>query len=194
MSKPRPIRSVQYWWWLVTMMYAYPLLRFLTGIKITGRVPKKGPIIIAANHRSMRDPIVVSFTCGREVFFLTNPRWFHTWVWLKLIIRSFSALSLENSSGMVSAVRALKNGQAVGIFPEGGRYRHHLMPFWPGVGYLAIKCGARVVPTLIIDSEHSLLMMGARLVRTRIRYGTPIFPRGYRDTKEDYARFAARVR
>jgi 1-acyl-sn-glycerol-3-phosphate acyltransferase len=176
------------------MMYAYPLLRFLTGIKITGRVPKKGPIIIAANHRSMRDPIAIGFTCGRAVHFLANPRWFHTWVWLKWVLRSLSTLSLENSSGMVSAVRALKNGQAVGIFPEGGRYRRHLMPFWPGVGYLAVKCRVPVVPTLIIDSEHSLLMMGSRLVRTRIRYGTPIFPRGFRDKKEEYARFAARVR
>lgn len=176
------------------MMYAYPLLRFLTGIKITGRIPKQGPVIIAANHRSMRDPIAISFTSGREVRFLTNPRWFHVGGWLKWILRSLSALSLENSSGVVSAVRALKNGEAVGIFPEGGRYRRHLMPFWPGVGYLAVKCRVPVVPTLITGSEQSLLKMGSRLGRISIRYGTPIVPCGFQDAKEDYARFAVRVR
>jgi 1-acyl-sn-glycerol-3-phosphate acyltransferase len=176
------------------MMYAYPLIRFLTGIRITGRIPKRGPVILASNHRSMRDPLLVAFTCGRVVNFLANPRWFHKWIWLKWILRSLSTLSLERSSGMAYAVRCLNRGQVVGIFPEGGRYRRHLMPFWPGVGYLAIKCRAPVVPTLIVDSEHSLLKLGSRLIRTRIRYGTPIHPGEYQDTKEDYARFAARIR
>jgi 1-acyl-sn-glycerol-3-phosphate acyltransferase len=187
-------RSAKHWWWFVTMMYAYPLLRFLTGIRIAGRIPKQGPVIIAANHRSMRDPIALAFTCGRVVHFLANPRWFHKGIWLKWILQSLSTLSLERSSGVAVARRALSQGQVVGIFPEGGRYRRHLMPFWPGVGYLAIKCRAPVVPTLIIDSEQSLLKLGSRLTRTRIRYGTPIYPCGYRDTKEDYARFAARIR
>ncbi len=177
------------------MIYGYPLLRILTAIRVIGRVPKRRPIIIAANHRSMKDPLMVNFTCGREVYFLTNPRWFHKFFWLRWLLEWFSALSLENNAGMVGAVRALRRGRAIGIFPEGARYREdHLRPFLPGVGFLAIACQVPVVPVLITGSELSLWQTAPRLRRARIIYGEPLYPDGYKNTREDYARFAAKVR
>jgi 1-acyl-sn-glycerol-3-phosphate acyltransferase len=129
------------------------------------------------------------------VLFLTNPRWFHKFFWLRWLLEWFSALSLENNAGMVGAVRALQRGRAVGIFPEGARYREaRLRPFMPGVGFLAIRCRVPVVPALLVNSELSLWQTAPRFKRARLVFGAPIYPDGYEDTREEHARFAARVR
>ena len=89
----------------------------------------------------------------------------------------------------------LRQGHAVVIFPEGTRSRKKAMlPFHQGVGYLSINYGVPVVPVYITNSNKRVVSLIFRLNELKIRFGRLIHPHGYTKTREDFARFAERVR
>jgi len=58
-----------------------------------------------------------------------------------------------------SALRSLRNGMPLVIFPEGGRTRNgHIQPFLPGAFFLAIKAQAEIVPIALVDTFDLLPM------------------------------------
>ena len=68
--------------------------------------------------------------------------------------------------------------EVIGLFPEGGLDRHRLDAGYLGIGYLAIKSGAPVIPASIVwDGPHSVTSMVKTLLvpsKVRIRYGKPL--------------------
>ncbi|MCK4941502.1 1-acyl-sn-glycerol-3-phosphate acyltransferase [candidate division WOR-3 bacterium] len=181
--------------WFMTWLLIYPLLKLLTGVKIEGRIPRKGPVILAANHVSFLDPLVVGITACREIYFLAKPDLFRTSKFFAWLITTYNAISLEGTSGVRKAIRLLKKGNAVVIFPEGTRSRKKVMlPFHEGVGYLAINFGIPVIPVYITNSNKRFVSLMLRINQLKIKFGKVISPYGYKKTRRDFARFATCIR
>jgi len=181
--------------WFIGWAFVFPLLKILTGIRIRGKVPKKGPCIIAANHVSFLDPPVLGLTAFREIYFLAKKGLFHVSPFFSWLITAFNAMQVHGTEGMIRAVQLLRAGKAVVIFPEGTRSRiGRMLPFNPGIGYLAITLGVPVVPAYIANADKKLLTLMLRVHPLKITYGAPVYPRGYAKNKEEFQRFADKIR
>lgn len=111
-----------------------------------------GPLIVACNHTAGVDPVLVQVQCPFMIRWLmaSNMRvpwldWFWDWVGVLFVDRNGGSASLR------VALRHLRAGGVVGIFPEGGIERppQQIMPFHTGVGMLVKRSGARVLPVTI---------------------------------------------
>lgn len=132
-----------------------------------------GPLIIACNHTAGVDPILVQAACPFLIRWvmaqdMREPRleWF--WRWWEVI---FVDRTRPDSVGIREAIRHLKRGGAIGIFPEGGLERppKAVLPFLPGIGMLIRRSGARVLTVTIegtpqVDPAWSSLWRASRSV------------------------------
>lgn len=185
------MRPIWFWGWI----FVFPWLKILTGIQIRGTVPKKGPFIVAANHVSFLDPPVIGIAAFREIYFLAKKGLFHVSPFFSRLITAFNAMQVHGTEGMIRAVQLLQQGKAVVIFPEGTRSRKGFMlPFNPGIGYLAISLGVPVVPTYIANADKSFVSLMLRFHPLKITFGAPVYPRDYAKTKTEYQRFADMIR
>jgi 1-acyl-sn-glycerol-3-phosphate acyltransferase len=181
--------------WLVAWIFIYPLFKVLTGVRIEGRVPKRGPVILAPNHVSFLDPPLVGVAAFREIHFLAKPGLFTGSKFFAWLINKYNAISLEGTGGVREAIRLLRRGNAVVIFPEGTRSRKkEMLPFHQGVGYLAINFEVPVIPVYITNSNKRVVSLVLRFNELKIKFGKLIHPHGYKKTREDFARFSERIR
>lgn len=181
--------------WFLAWIVLFPLLQFLTGIKICGSIPRKGAFILACNHVSFLDPPVVGITTCREIYFLAKPGLFAASRFFAWLIRTYNAMSTGGTEGIKRAIRLLKKGNVVVIFPEGTRSRKgYVLDFNPGVAYLSISLGVPVIPVYITNSNKKFVSLVLRLNRLKITFGTPMYPVGYRKTREDFNIFSKDIR
>lgn len=181
--------------WFVTWVFAFAFLKFLTGIEIRGSVPKRGAYIVACNHVSFLDPPVVGITICREVYFLAKLPLFQMSRFFTWLIRSYHAIPITKTQGLRTAIKLLRRGEAVVIFPEGTRSRiGEMLPFNPGVSYLAIHLGIPVIPVYVAHSDKKFVSLVMRINQLQVRYGLPVSPAGYTSEREDIERFAAKLK
>ncbi|MFH2138805.1 MAG: lysophospholipid acyltransferase family protein [Candidatus Omnitrophota bacterium] len=129
--------------------------------KATGRkfVPKSGGCIIASNHLSYLDPMVLSIASPRILNFLAKRDLFKGF--FGVMISALNAFPVERGKGDLKAIRTslgkLKDGKALIVFPEGTRSTNgQIKDAESGVGMLAAKSGVAVVPTYIIGTDLAL--------------------------------------
>lgn len=147
-------------------MFSYHLLRYVVHavcrvyfrIEFHGaeRVPREGPVILAPNHASYADPILVSIPVARRLRYMAWDKMFAVPV-LGWLMRAFGAFPVNIEAGDRGALRRslehLRAGGALMIFPEGSRTRDgRPMTFKPGVVRLALDTGAPIVPVTIIGA------------------------------------------
>lgn len=143
----------------------------------------KGPLIIAANHSSWLDPFLLSgiFPIFSPIFpirFATYQKffwYFHT----ALFVRIYGCFSVKGRVGLertlLPAVSFLRNGQTVGIFPE-GRRRHLGRPRKGrrGAAYLAIATSSPILPCKIEGARgFSLKTFFSRKRKVTVYIGQP---------------------
>jgi 1-acyl-sn-glycerol-3-phosphate acyltransferase len=157
-------------------------------------VPATGPVIVASNHLSFADSIVIPFVVPRRVAFLAKRDYFTgTGVKGALIRAWFEGIGMvpvdrdDTKSALDSlnvALEVLASGEAFGIYPEGARSRDgRLYRGRTGTAHLALTSGAPVLPVGLIGTER-LQPIGARvprLVRVTARIGRPMDFRGRLD-------------
>ena len=130
-----------------------PLFKFYYNPKVIGKeyIPKDGPILLVGNHIHVMDqcaPIlstkrVVNYMAKKEYFDNKKDPWF---------FKAAGCISVDRSkrddAAVSSALEVLKNGGAVGLFPEGTRNKTDLFlqPFKFGAVSMAKKTGAYLVP------------------------------------------------
>lgn len=138
------------------------LLSLTGGVEIVGAdlVPRRGPLILVANHQSLLDPLALMAAMPREITFLAAAYLFRLPV-VGLVIRAVGAMPVRGEEGDLRSLRKslalLREGKAIGLFPEGGVSRPgELRPFMPGWAYLALKSGAPVVPVILYGSSKVL--------------------------------------
>ena len=136
------------------------VLGLASGWKVTGReeVPPRGGLIIAANHISFWDPLLIGGAISREIHYLAKEELFTTPV-LGPLIRSVNSIPIRRGSadlsGLSRAIEALKHGGALMLFPEGGRMRDgELHPARPGLGMLAVSADVPIAPCYISGSNR----------------------------------------
>lgn len=132
------------------------LANALFRVKVTGasNIPSEGPVVICANHISWWDPVIVCFAVKRKVHFMAKKELFKNPV-LAYLLRKVHAFPVNRGKQDLGAIKAglsvLKNGEVLGIFPEGTRQRNgdRLGEMRAGAALFAIKTGAAVVPAAI---------------------------------------------
>ena len=180
----------------------YAITRWIVGLifrvfwrpRVEGleNIPETGPVIIASNHLSFIDSVVIPLAVPRRVRFLAKAEYFSgrglrgrgTALFFHLI----DAVPVERTGNrdsmrsLESALAVLREGTAFGIYPEGTRSRDgRLYRGRTGVGWLALTSGAPVVPVGLTGTDR-VQPVGARGVRVapvRIRFGPPLDPADY---------------
>jgi 1-acyl-sn-glycerol-3-phosphate acyltransferase len=173
-----------------------PLLKAVWRPHVIGlqQVPATGPLILASNHQSFVDSIVIPAVVPRPVSFLAKSDYFEgTGVkgrFMKEWFEAFGALPVDRDdsraalASLDTALSVLAEGGAFGIYPEGTRSRDgRLYRGRTGVAQLALTSGAPIVPVGLRDTEK-LQPVGSnrpRLVRVTVTFGEPIDVRGRYD-------------
>ena len=167
-------------------------------------IPATGPIIIAPNHISYYDPIIVGTGVNRDIEFMAWGRLFSIPI-LRRIIRFFGAFPVEiarlDKSAYIDAIRALNNGKALIMFPEGGRsVDGNIKNYSSSVARIAFKTNARIVPVTIVGAyeawpKHRLLPRPGKI---SVYYHKPITIDKYeliciKDRHEFFEKVANRV-
>lgn len=139
-------------WWRVALLKAFRVrVRYC---KQTVHALKSGPAILCCNHLSMLDGVIIALASPTPLVFAVNRGHARQNPFTRTGLYCLSACGLgqvvaidsENPSGLRSLLRALRSGQSVMVFPQGGIARGgEDKPDKPGVKWLAQKSGARVL-------------------------------------------------
>ena len=144
------------------------------------RVPRHGPLLIVANHTSAVDPMLIQSAIPRRV------RWMMaTDMMVPLLRPLWRAIQIipvnreaPDSRSARTAIDALRRGDTVGVFPEGGinRQGDQLRPFMPGIGVIAAKARATVVPVYVAGTPNTDSVYGGvlRVSHATVTFGEPI--------------------
>lgn len=173
--------------------WVYYLFRFIlwVGLKIktrlraedSERVPGSGGVIIAANHASFLDPPILGVSVrNRVVRFMARDSLFHHRA-LGWLLFKFGVVPLAREKGDVAAIktaiRLLKAGNCVALFPEGTRTTTgQLQQAKGGIGFLIHKAAVPVVP-VYISGTFEAWPKGAEKIKShpvRVYFGHPISP------------------
>lgn len=172
------------------------ILKIFCRMRVCGKenIPQKGGFLLASNHTSYLDPVIISCVCRRKLNFMAKEELFSR----PLFSRFLYLLGIfpvkrgtADLSALKEAMRRLKEGKGLVLFPEGSRNPggEPIAP-QPGVGFLAAKINVPVIPVFIQGSEQAL-PRGAKFLKPtmiRVFFGKeiPIERRmPYQDTASD---------
>ena len=160
--------------WLVDRIYC----RFMHRMTVSGRkhVPATnapGGLVVVSNHSGPIDPMVIQAACRFQI------RWMMAtdmmipaleWLWKHHPVIAVSRDG-RDSGPVREAIRRVKAGEVVGVFPEGAivRPRHELRPFHEGVGLIISRTRAPVLLVWITGTPESPRMGEALTTRSRTR-------------------------
>ena len=153
-----------------------PLLRIVFRPVVAGleNVPDDGPVILASNHLSFVDSVLIPLVVPRRVTFLAKAEYFEGKGLASVLGAFLSAMGhipvprTEQRAAVAAldvALQTLDEGNAFAIYPEGTRsedgrlYRGHT-----GVGWLALNAQVNIVPVAVRDTQR-IMPVGARLPR-----------------------------
>ncbi len=197
-------------WWRAGLAVVGPALRLLFRIRWSGveRIPRSGRAILATNHVSALDGIVLAYLVarqrGRPTRYLVAAeffdRRFHGF-WL----RTFKQISIRRGTGdsgaLDEAVATVREGAIAGIFPEGTvnpRPVGALLRGRTGVARIALAAGAPVIPVGIWGTQLRWPRTGLTFRRpfrpwVALTLGPPIGPKGDPSSLDDIQAFTALV-
>jgi 1-acyl-sn-glycerol-3-phosphate acyltransferase len=139
-------------------------------------IPDTGPVLLAVNHRSLLDGPLLFGAVRRPVSCLVKVEAFTRWV--GPVLRSSGQIPVRRDGGDAPAVllclRILRAGGIVGIFPEGTRGHGLVDTAKPGVGYLALRAGATVIPVACSGTSAMAHRRGWRRPPAVLLFGEPI--------------------
>jgi 1-acyl-sn-glycerol-3-phosphate acyltransferase len=169
-----------------------PLFLLLFRPHVTGRenVPETGAFILASNHLSFIDSMVIPLMAPRKVGYLAKAEYFTTpgvGGWLtRTLFTALGALPVHRGThraaqeALDTAMSVLKDGGGFGIYPEGTRSKDgKLARGKTGVAWLALTADCPVVPVGITGTDR-IQPVGASWPRPRrcsVAFGKPLtFP------------------
>jgi 1-acyl-sn-glycerol-3-phosphate acyltransferase len=156
-------------------------------------LPPRGPAFLVVNHTCSSDPTFVVAGCQRRVGFLIAAEffcntvlcWFFDWIHSVPVTRNG-----HDIRAVRQAIRNLRQGHVLCIFPEGGLSRAGRKPAMrsarSGVALIALRSRAPVYPVAISGGPQTTNILAAWLLpsapkRVRVTYGDPIDLSAYYD-------------
>lgn len=149
----------------------------LRGGKVEGleNIPGEGAVIIAANHMSSWDPIVIGAVVKRPIHYMAKEELFDHEI-LAWLLKSVYAFPVKRGApdrkAIKQALEILEQQQILGIFPEGTRSKtgelakpHH------GIAMLALKGNAAVIPAACMGAGQ---LFGIKKGPILVRFGSPL--------------------
>lgn len=184
-------------YWAIKVVMT-PVLRATYRVRVEGRehLPKRGPVILAANHRSFLDSIFLPLVIGRRVTFVAKAEYFDDkkTAWF---FRGVGQIPIRRSGGSASegaldaATDVLESGGVFGIYPEGTRTRDgYTHRGHTGVARLARRTGAVIVPVGLVGTDECQ-PTDKKLPRpfrnVSVRFGPPISAERYAVSEDGLA-------
>ena len=140
------------------------------SIKWTEPLPENRNVIIASNHCSYLDPIIVGVAFPRRLRYFAKEELFRSFLFGK-IIRTLGAVPVSRESNAAAAgalkgfLKFLKEGSDILIFPEGARSLDgKLLPLESGTGLVASHSQAPILPAFI-KGTHEAMTPGSAMVK-----------------------------
>jgi 1-acyl-sn-glycerol-3-phosphate acyltransferase len=167
------VKGLRLLWYRFWQQVARVLLVLVFGLRVhhRRRFPRRGGVLVVANHQSYLDPILAAVgmprafhPMARESLFRFAPfRW---------LIRSLYAFPVRRGTADLGAVREalrrLKGGAVVLMFPEGTRTRDgSIGPMHGGPAAIAARAGVPIVP-MVIDGAFEAWPKTRRLPRPHL--------------------------
>ncbi len=186
----------EFWYGIIRSIFNI-LTYGIIDMKVYGEehIPAKAPFIVACNHASNFDPpllgtamrpYLIHFMAKEELFRNPLMNWFLRYVGTFPVHRG-----RIDRQALVEAIRVLKTGHVLGIFPEGTRgMEKELLPFHEGMAAIAVKTGVPVVPAAIIGSRDLPKKNGPVCVV----FGPALTPAAGKKGKEEISSFNEQVR
>ena len=142
-------------------------------VKIVGKenIPSTGAIIFCGNHRSLLDPPLIVVTNKRNIHFIAKDELRKVFI-LRILNIFFEVIFVKRDakdiSSLKTGIKYLKNGECIGIFPEGTRNGIEKgEKLKNGVAYFALNSNAKVIPIGIKGGEKPFK-------KVTITYGKPL--------------------
>jgi 1-acyl-sn-glycerol-3-phosphate acyltransferase len=185
--------------WLIQLIFYKTFLR--CRYRGAENVPKSGPVILASNHISYLDPMVIGCGIWRPCAFMAKEQLFRHRL-LGWFITKVNSFPVKRGTGDRAALKrseeVLEKGMPLVIFPEGTRSETgDLQEPEMGVGMIAYRTGAPVVPVYVSGTNNALPKGGGlRLAPISATYGEPIrftVPEGRKASREEYEAAARRI-
>ena len=155
---------------IVMSVFSYVALRMRTRER--HHIPRSGPVLIACNHVSFVDPLLMAIAIlPRQVFFMAKEELFRSKP-LAWWMRRSGGFPVRRATPDVWSVRVardlLAEEHCLLVFPEGGVTRDgNMRPGFSGTGYLSLQPNVTVIPAVIWDTQ---MVRGP----VRVVFGPPI--------------------
>ncbi len=164
------------------------LHRFITCIKpllcrlhVEGseHLPATGGCIIASTHTHGPDYVILGYAAPRQIYYMAKAELFQIHRWLSKFLWSVGTFPVQRGRSDMGAIQAaerlIKEGHALGMFPEGTRSPDgNLTKGKTGAARIAAQTGVAVVPAAVINAQALFTQLGRRPVIT-VRFGPPIY-------------------
>lgn len=160
MGAVKPVLKTLSYAFAKAIVWPLSLLYFRAAIRGRKNIPRKGGLLVAANHFSFVDPLVLGAMLPRRLWFVMAEDQFDRPV-VHLFSRLMDVIPVQAGAAfrlgpIRKCLSVLRSGHAVAIFPEGRRSKTgRLLPPMPGVGVLAGRAGVPVLPVAIVGTREA---------------------------------------
>ena len=171
------------WWWRLSQGMSRVFANLFWKFRVFGleNLPREGGMLLASNHQSLLDPVLVAMVLPREMHFMARRTLFRNPAF-RALIASYNAFAIERDTadvkGVNSAIARLEAGNILLVFPEGTRTEDGSIAPMKSVGVIADRAAVPIVPVLI-QGAYEALGKGRlipRLGRISLVFGKPLPP------------------
>jgi 1-acyl-sn-glycerol-3-phosphate acyltransferase len=155
-------------------------VRILFRVRAEGveNFPESGAAVVCANHSFMKDLLIISGYAPRKVRWLAKAELFRfpLFAWLIRYLGAFPLNRGEHDRGAVRSVyKILKDGEPLGIFPEGTRVADlkERPPIKRGFVTFAVNAGVPIIP-VSVRYESGPFGRGRLFCGVALSFGTPV--------------------
>lgn len=190
-----------YWFVQITSHF---LAKALFRLEVEGlkNIPRRGAFILACNHRSHLDPLMIAVSISRKLFFMAKMELFQG-RFSRAIFKGLNCVELDRDgidrSALKEGLRTLHRGRGLLVFPEGTRSKDgKLGSGKAGAAVFAFGTETSVIPTFISGSERAMPPKRHFITpaKIKVRFGERLIPpkvvsKG--DRKQAYQQFTDKI-